>query len=117
MLNKSFANEESKVSYRPRTRWRTFGWQLFTLACCTALSAHFAYHTLAGRYGMHARTELQSRLMILEFEAESLKKARSDLRNEIALLSPDTPHADLVEEIARDVLGYAHPGDRIYRVR
>ena len=105
------------MSYRPRTSWRAFGWRLFTLACCTALSAYFTYHTLAGRYGMQARTELQARLTVLEFEAESLKKARAGLRNEIALLGPDTPDADLVEEIAQDVLGYAHPDDRIYRVR
>ena len=66
---------------------------------------------------MQARTELQARLTVLEFEAESLKKARAGLRNEIALLDPDTPDADLIEEIAQDVLGYAYPKDRIYRVR
>ena len=105
------------MSYRPRTRWRTFGWQLFTLVSCTALSAYFTYHTVAGRYGLQARTELSSRVTILEFEAESLDHARSSLKNEIALLAPDQPDPDLVAELARDVLGYARPSDRIYRLR
>ena len=110
-------SKDNNVSYRPRTRWRTFGWQLFTLVSCTALSAYFSYHTVAGRYGLQARTELSSRVTILEFEAESLDQARSGLQNAITLLAPDQPDPDLVAELARDVLGYARPSDRIYQVR
>jgi len=32
-------------------------------------------------------------------------------------LSPDRPDSDLVEEIARELLGYADPDDRLIRVR
>jgi cell division protein FtsB len=31
----------------------------------------------------------------------------------VALLTPDKPDPDLVEELARDVLGYVHPRDRV----
>ena len=42
---------------------------------------------------------------------------RSKLERDVALLSPEVPNADLVEEIARDVLGYVHPSDRIIQLR
>jgi hypothetical protein len=35
----------------------------------------------------------------------------------VSLLSPDVPDPDLVEEIARDVLGYVHPADRVVPTR
>jgi cell division protein FtsB len=39
---------------------------------------------------------------------------RAKLERDVALLKPDLPDADLVEEIARDVLGFARPTERIY---
>jgi cell division protein FtsB len=49
----------------------------------------------------------------LDFEIRTLEAARSGLKRDVALLSPELPDADLVEEIARDVLGFVKPGDRI----
>ncbi len=39
---------------------------------------------------------------------------RAKLERDVALLKPELPDADLVEEIARDVLGFARPSDRVY---
>ena len=52
---------------------------------------------------------------VLEFEIKSLEAVQSHLSRDVALLSPELPSADLVEEIARDVLGFAGPADRIFR--
>jgi cell division protein FtsB len=38
---------------------------------------------------------------------------RAKLERDVALLSPDKPDPDMVEEIAREVLGFAHPDDFI----
>ena len=50
---------------------------------------------------------------MLDFEIKSLEAVRSKLERDVALLAPELPNPDLTEEIARDVLGYVHPKDRI----
>jgi cell division protein FtsB len=87
--------------------------QSFVVLLCFALTAYFAHHALRGRYGFEARQRLIERSSILEFEVRSLEAVRARLERDVALLAPEFPHPDLVEEIARDVLGYAHPDDRI----
>lgn len=109
--------ERSKVSYRPRTRWRVLAWQVFTLLGCFGVTVYFGYHTVAGRFGLEARTDMLTRSTALAFEAETLQKAKARLERDIALLSPEIPDPDIVTEIARDVLGYADPRDRIIRLR
>jgi cell division protein FtsB len=52
---------------------------------------------------------------MLEFEIRSLEAVRSHFARDIALLAPDDPAPDVVEEIARDVLGFSYPGDTILR--
>lgn len=83
------------------------------LLLCLGLTAYFAHHTLNGRHGLEARERLRERESALEFQLESLETVRSKLARDVALLRPDLPDPDFVEEIARDVLGYAHPKDRI----
>jgi cell division protein FtsB len=83
------------------------------LLLCLGLTAYFAYHAINGRHGLEARTRLVARSQLLEFEIKSLEAVRAKLERDVALLSPDLPNPDLVEEIARDVLGFAHPSDRV----
>jgi cell division protein FtsB len=80
---------------------------------CLGLTAYFAYHAIHGRHGFETRTRLIERSEILEFEVKSLEAVRAKLERDVALLSPEIPHPDLVEETARDVLGLAKPGDRL----
>ena len=56
---------------------------------------------------------LIERSSLLEFEIKSLEAVRAMLERDVALLAPDLPNPDLVEEIARDVLGFADPSDRV----
>ena len=97
------------ITARRRARPR----QSLVVLFCFGLTAYFAYHALYGRHGFEARQRLIERSSILEFEVRSLEAARARLERDVALLSPELPHSDLVEEIARDVLGFAHPDDRI----
>ena len=52
---------------------------------------------------------------MLAFEIASLETVRAALARDVALLMPEDPSSDLVEEIARDVLGFSFPTDRITR--
>jgi len=83
------------------------------LLLCLGLTAYFAYHAIHGRHGLAARSELIERSALLEFEIKSLEAVRTKLERDVALLAPDRPDPDIVEEIARDVLGFVHPADRI----
>ncbi len=83
------------------------------LLLCLGLTAYFAFHTLNGRHGLEARDKLLERQSALEFEIQSLEAVRAKLERDVALLRPDLPDPDFVEEIAREVLGFANPRDQI----
>lgn len=107
MLRDDCKVPRSRVAIRPQQ-------VLVLLACCSS-TAYFAYHALNGRHGLQARNQLMERSELLDFEIRSLETVRSKLQRDVALLAPDVPNPDLVEEIARDVLGYVRPNDRLVR--
>jgi cell division protein FtsB len=82
-----------------------------------ALTAYFVQHAVHGRHGLESRQRLEMRASMLAAETAKLEAVRAALARDVALLSPEIPEADLVEEIARSVLGYARPGERILRSR
>jgi len=77
------------------------------------MTAYFAHHAINGRHGLEVRSRLIERSALLEFEIKSLEAVRAKLKRDVALLTPDRPDPDIVEEIARDVLGFVHPQDRV----
>ncbi len=83
------------------------------LLLCLGFTAYFAYHAIYGRHGLEVRSQLTERSALLEFEIKSLEAVRANLKRDVALLSPDKPDSDLVEEIARDVLGFVRPDDLV----
>jgi len=88
--------------------------QLMVLLCCLGLTATFAHHSIYGRHGLEARKALMEKSTLLDFEIRSLESVRSRLERDVALLAPELPDADLVEEIARDVLGFVAPADQVF---
>jgi cell division protein FtsB len=80
---------------------------------CLALTCTFAYHALYGRHGLETRSRLISRSEGLEFEIKGLEAVGARLQRDVALLATEPPDADIVEEVARDVLGFVRPQDRI----
>ncbi len=81
------------------------------LLASLTVGAYFGHHALHGRHGLEARNQLIERSNLLDFEIKSLEAVRAKLERDVALLSPDKPDPDIVEEIARDVLGYVRPTD------
>lgn len=78
---------------------------------CLGLMAYFGHHAVHGRHGLEARSRLIERSSLLAFESRSLEAVRGKLERDVALLSPANPHPDLVEEVARDVLGFVKTDD------
>ena len=87
--------------------------QVLLLLACWAVVGYFGHHILHGRHGLETRARLTERGQLLAFELKTLDGVRQRLARDVALLTPASPDADLVEEVARDVLGYVNPADRI----
>ena len=97
--------------------WRSRFRQVLVLLSSLCATAYFSHHAIHGRHGLEARSALLERAELIEFEIRSLETVRARLRHDVALLTPDKPDPDLVEELARDVLGYVHPADRVILTR
>ena len=87
--------------------------QATVLLLCLGLTAYFVHHAINGRHGFEARSRLIERSALLEFEIKSLEAVRANLQRDVALLTPDKPDPDIVEEIAREVLGFVDPRDQV----
>ncbi|MDH4981650.1 septum formation initiator family protein [Hyphomicrobium sp. D-2] len=87
------------------------------LLLCLGLTAYFAHHAVNGRHGFEARSRLMERSALLEFEIKSLEAVRARLERDVALLGAKKPDSDLVEEIAREVLGFVRPDDQVVTQR
>jgi cell division protein FtsB len=98
-----------------KKNWRVRSRQCFVLLSCCLTTGYFVNHAQNGRHGFEARSRLINRSNVLEFEIRSLEAVRAHLARDVALLSPELPAPDLVEEIARDVLGFSRPNDTILR--
>ena len=114
VLRQSFHVRRNKPKQRAIAR---FVRQALVLLACLSATAYFAYHARYGRHGFEARGQLLERTALLDFEIKSLNTVRSKLERDVALLTPELPNPDIVEEIAREVLGYVHPNDRIVPLR
>ncbi|HEX5600820.1 MAG TPA: septum formation initiator family protein [Hyphomicrobiaceae bacterium] len=89
---------------------------LLVLLGCLSVSAYFIHHTITGKHGLEARSQLHERSRALDREIADLEAVAAELLRDVLLLRPDPPHPDMVEEIAIGVLGMARPGDRIVLV-
>ena len=87
--------------------------QITVLLLCLGMTVYFAHHAFNGRHGLEARSRLTERSALLEFEIKSLEAVRAKLERDVALLTPQLADPDIVEEVARDVLGFVHPDDRM----
>ena len=83
------------------------------LLMCLGLTIYFGFHAVQGKHGLEARSRLLSRSSKLEQDLRALEAVRLGLEREVALLSETAPNPDFVEELARELLGYARPRDLI----
>lgn len=96
---------------RSRRTWRS---ALVVLSGLT-LTAYFGYHAKDGKHGLEARSRLIEQSSTLDAQIGSLEVVLAGLRRDIAVLRPEPPAIDIIEEVASEVLGYARPGDIVLR--
>jgi cell division protein FtsB len=93
--------------------WRRSRRSQLVLLGCLLASASFVDYAVHGTHGLKARARLISRSSALEREIAGFEAMRSRLERDVALLAPDPPDSDIVEEIAAGVLGMGYPQDLV----
>ena len=83
---------------------------LIVPAICIAVSLYFGYAGIFGERGLIAWSNTQSQLEIAQHKLSELKSKREALQHRIMLLG-DKVDPDLLEEVARNMLLEAPPGE------
>ena len=82
-------------------------------ALVAALISYFGYHGIHGERGLNAHRSFDAEIASLNEELTGLEGVRKSLEKRVARLEPASVDRDLLEEQARQNLGWMHPNDRI----
>src|SRR4051812_44324883 len=86
-------------------------------AALALLIVYFVFHAFTGEGGILRSDQRDATLMARKAELSRLAKRRRDLEVRAQLLRDESLSADLLEERARDLLGFADPRDYVIRMR
>jgi cell division protein FtsB len=75
------------------------------------LIGYFCYHAVQGELGLLSYLRLDRQIETLKADAAEVHAERIALEHRVQLLSPDGVDPDLLDQLARYELGYAHPDD------
>lgn len=91
---------------------RTWGLgELAYLALVGVLGASFAFAAVQGDYGLFARVAIDAEAEALTAERDRLQQELARVENLTHRLSDDYLDLDLLDQQARDVLGYMRPDE------
>ena len=77
------------------------------------LLAYFLYHTISGDRGILAWLQIRKDVSQTQEILKDRQAEKDKLEKKVQLLRPDHLDLDMLDERAREVLGYAHPEDVI----
>ena len=89
----------------------------WTTAALGLLILYFAVHALTGDRGILSTGERDQALVDRQAELAALTQRRAELESRAHLLRDESVSADLLDERARALLGFADPRDYVIRVR
>ena len=81
------------------------------------LIVYFAVHAFTGEQGLLSSNQRDATLMEKTQELAALQAQREDLEKRARLLRDTSLSADLLEERARSLLGFADPRDYVIRTK
>jgi cell division protein FtsB len=86
-------------------------------AALALLIFYFGVHAFTGERGLLSSTQRDAALAAKTQELQRLRAQRTDLESRARLLRDASLSADLLEERARSLLGYADPKDYVIRLK
>ena len=84
-------------------------------AALLLLITYFVFHALTGERGLLSTSQRNADLAAKTMELKKIRAERMDLEARARLLRSGSLSADLLEERARSLLGYANPKDYVIR--
>ncbi len=97
------------ILYEIRVRAR----KIWPTVLAASVVGYFGYHALHGERGFLAWRELKGDIAVARSVEAQLADRQARLERRTALLRADNLDRDLLEERARVLLGYGHPGDLV----
>ena len=85
----------------------------FVVTFCLAL--YFTFASVQGDFGLFRRVQINAELVELTKERDALAERIATLSNKTLRLSDDYLALDLLDEQAREVLGYIRPDEVVIR--
>jgi cell division protein FtsB len=86
-------------------------------AALTFLIVYFAFHAMTGDRGLLTWSQRNAILAEKKSELQTVRAERMDMEARARLLRDGSLSADLLEERARSLLGFADPRDYVIRTR
>lgn len=86
---------------------------LAIFAVALAASLYFAFAAVQGEYGLFRRAEINAEILQQQLILNDLNAEIQEMENLTRRLSDTYLDLDLLDEQARDVLGYARPNEII----
>lgn len=74
---------------------------------------YLVFHALNGNHGLYAYLKEQHKLEMQQIKLAELTEEQEELEQRVMYLSDDSLDLDLLDERARDVLGYSNPKERV----
>lgn len=80
------------------------------------LIGYFGYHGIHGERGLRAHRSFEAEIASLNSELQRLETKRKTLDARVARFEPSSVDRDLLDQEARNSLGWLHPNDRILQL-
>lgn len=78
-----------------------------------AMIAYFGYHGVHGERGLRAHRNFNAEILALNTELAGLEAERKAIEARVDRFAPNSVDRDLLDEEARESLGWLHPNDRV----
>ena len=91
--------------------WGTFG----IFVACIGLAVYFSFAAVQGDYGLFRRAEINDDNVKLENELKMLQAEVARMENLTKRMSDDYLDLDLLDQQARDILGYVGANELVIR--
>jgi cell division protein FtsB len=85
--------------------------RLIVPAISCSFLAYFAFHAQSGRFGLEAKSVLTGELVQAEARYAKLLQDRQSLERRVQLLHDGTLERDMIDERARESLGFVAPDE------
>jgi cell division protein FtsB len=88
---------------------------LVVMMVCLALLGYFGWHGYYGPRSFTHRDDIAAKAGQLEQKLTAIRAEREQREARVQLMRPESIDPDLLDELAREELEYAKPGDLILR--